>query len=164
MPIIVFIIGLAFLISFVISDSFNSVFSVLTSGLKPSGLIDIIQNYFFITFAITFIIEIAICLYVSYLFVHKTNLANRLPKEIPGTYATITGLVFYLLFTPFLWLIPFINKTDFDFDIISALSHFSSFCIIIPAKILILFGVIRTLLAAQPSPRKNKYPHKPQQH
>lgn len=82
---------------------------------------------------------------IAIIFVRKTQLRNRLPKEIPGKTLILVGLILIVLY-----LVPRLFASTIQGGGPAFVVSMFGPLFIIPADILIVVGVVKALLAALP--------------
>jgi hypothetical protein len=82
---------------------------------------------------------------VAIIFVQKTQLRSRLPKKIPGKTPVSIGLVLIVVY-----LVPRLFASTIEGGGPAYVASMFGPFFIIPANILIVFGVVKVLLAALP--------------
>lgn len=140
MPLLIFVLGFTVLIEYICSPTkIISYYLIVTNkyhGFSPyAEIFSLFGNF-----------DIFICFFAALVFVNKTRLSSRLPKDIPGTYITGIGVVLYFIYI-------ILSISNLLLPEIAKYSNIISY----PAIILIFIGIVKALLSAQPTTQKKSF-------
>ncbi len=141
------IIGIGFSVLVIQLFPTDWIVELITGGGMYGSVFGGISPFWYLLFSL--IIRLAMAGMVVWLFFSKTRLSSRLPADIPGKKSLIVGTVLVLLFFVLLLLASTIRGGGATYTV----AQFAPLFLVV-AKILLVVGAVRVLLAASPvSPR-----------